>query len=315
MSEALRGMPSLGFAALPAPAKVNLFLHVVEQRADGYHELQTGFQLIDLYDYLSFRLRDDGQIHVSMPSSSVPLEDNLIYQAARRLQIQQNVPQGVDIYCQKNIPAGAGLGGGSSNAATTLIALNRLWGTGLTRSELMTLGLKLGADVPVFIFGRPAFAQGVGEQLEATAAIQAQIALFYPHLFVSTKEVFTHPDLTRDTKRINMLSFTEWLKSQSGDAHDGVGSFGRNDLQPVAFKLHPELEQLQACLKMHGVDVKLSGSGSSLFALFATPCESIRQSEESWDRILSDVQARVGTDVQFWLCNSLAEHPLNTWLD
>lgn len=304
--------PTAGFEALAAPAKINLFLHVVGQRPDGYHELQTAFQFIDFFDYLSFRLRQDGQIHVYMSQDSgIAREDNLIYRAARLLQQRQSVNLGADIYCDKHIPAGAGLGGGSSNAATTLIALNRLWGLGLVRAALMPIALELGADVPVFVFGQPAFAQGVGEQLSATAAIPAQVLLFTPDLFVSTKAVFSAPDLTRDTERVSIYDFTNWLKAY-GSQND---CFGRNDLQKVAFKLHPELYRLHHYLNVHGVNAKLSGSGSSLFALFATACMSSRQPKEICDRMLSELINEVGIDVHMGFYHSLGAHPLKAWLD
>src|SRR5690625_2265534 len=233
-----------GFCLLPAPAKVNLFLHVVGKRGRGHHTLPTVFQFIDLYDYLSFKARDDGQIRVHLPQyPHLKTADNLIYRAAQRLRDQapnQAARLGADIWCHKHIPMGAGLGGGSSNAATTLIALNRLWGLGLVRAALMPIALELGADVPVFVFGQPAFAQGVGEQLSATAAIPAQVLLFTPDLFVSTKAAFSAPDLTRDTERVSIYDFTNWLKAY-GSQND---CFGRNDLQKVAFKLHPELYRL-----------------------------------------------------------------------
>lgn len=330
-----------GFAWLPAPAKINLFLHVVGQRSDGYHCLQSVFQFVDLYDYLSFRRRDDGQIRLHMPQMpELANEHNLIYRAAKLLQAQTKPRQpeglpGVDIWCHKYLPIGSGLGGGSSNAATTLIALNRLWGLQLSRVALQQLGLQLGADVPVFIYGRPAFAQGVGEQLSAVDRMAGAVLLVLPAITVSTASVFTAPNLTKDTKAITIDDFIGWQTSVGaaidtlntrvgGAANVGqpnidphtmqVGLFGHNDLQPVAQKLHPQLAALLQHLNAMGVGGTVSGSGGSVFALFATAQAANRQLEHFYAKML-DVQAKHNLGVDAQVCNTLAQHPLFTWLD
>lgn len=314
-----------GYCLLPAPAKVNLFLHVVGRRADGYHLLQTVFQFIDLYDYLSFRRRDDGQIHVHLPQyPDIKEQDNLIYRAAQRLS--RYTEQGVDIWCHKHIPIGGGLGGGSSNAATTLIALNRLWDLGFSRQELQSIGLELGADVPIFIFGQPAFAEGLGEQLQAVPAVEAALALWVPDVFVATAQVFSDKDLTRDTKPVNIFDFIGWHESLqralcSFDSRDSlVGSsgqirlFGHNDLQPVAVKQHPQLGVLLDCLQDQNIHANVSGSGSSVFALFATTPLANRQIEQFQCRILFDTKPRDEVSVQSTVCQLLEQHPLYSWL-
>lgn len=319
-----------GFCLLPAPAKVNLFLHVVGQRADGYHMLQTVFQFIDLYDYLSFKARDDGQIRVHLPQyPHLKTADNLIYRAAQRLRDQaptQAARLGADIWCHKHIPMGGGLGGGSSNAATTLIALNRLWGLGLSRSELQSIGLTLGADVPVFIFGQPAFAEGLGERLQAVPATPGTAILWLPQLSVATAQVFADEGLTRDTKPVNIFDFVDWHESLEKGlstfdvrgsllGSDGrVSLFGKNDLQPVAAKQHPQLQLLLDGLQSQGLHASVSGSGSSVFALYATAPLANRQLELFRYRIQFDTKTRDNLDVQSTLCHFLNAHPLYSWL-
>ena len=180
-------MAVLSLERVPAPAKLNLFLHIVGRRSDGYHLLQSVFTFVDLCDYLDFQRRDDGVItRAGQSLAGLSEDDDLIIQAARLLQRATGTHFGATIACDKRIPAGAGLGGGSSNAATTLIALNRLWQTGLSRTQLMQLGVQLGADVPVFIFGQSAFAQGIGEQLQAITLPNLSYLLIKPDDFVST---------------------------------------------------------------------------------------------------------------------------------
>jgi len=320
------------FKRLPAPAKLNLFLHVVGRAPSGYHHLQTVFQFIDLYDYLSFTRRTNGAISVTVPGHpELENADNLIVRAAQRLQQATGCTWGVHIQCEKHIPLGAGLGGGSSNAATTLIALNQLWQTGLSRAELIQLGLELGADVPVFLFGRPAFAEGVGEQLQTVAATPGSFLLFTPDIFVSTAQVFTDPYLTRNTPEVSIYDFVDWhdallLELKQGirpnpsnesliAANGQVRLFGHNDLQAVALRQHPRLAALTDSLKSQGISVKVSGSGSSVFALFATSKAANRQHEQFQDRILFGIPAKPGVNVRSWVCTSLVEHPLFHWLD
>lgn len=323
------------FSRLPSPAKINLFLHVIGQRDDGYHLLQTAFQFIDLYDYLSFKPRKDGKIQVHMLGERlVSQQHNLIYRAARQLQNATGSSIGADIWCEKNIPLGAGLGGGSSNAATTLIALNTLWQTKLNRAELLQLGLQLGADVPVFIFGRPAFAQGIGENLSPIAAVPGAFLLLSPSIFISTAKVFQSEGLTKDSAKVSIFDFKDWqnliakasyltpqakletkcsptIVSKNGQ----VRLFGRNDLQAVALRQYPRLQYLVCRLKKTGINVTVSGSGSSVFALFATRQAASRQLKQFRGNMLNGIPAKPGLNVRSWVCNSLVEHPLNSWLD
>lgn len=246
---------SLWQAAWPAPAKINLFLHVVGRRADGYHLLQTVFRFIDYGDSLHFSPRDDGQIVLANPLPGVPPESDLTVRAASSLRAATKCCQGVTIRLEKRIPMGGGLGGGSSDAATTLMALNRLWGCGLSSPELQTLGLALGADVPIFIHGRSAFAEGVGEQFTDVTPSPAWYLVLMPPVAVPTAVIFTAPDLRRDTPGI-----------AAADWRPGMGG---NDLEPVACRLFPEVARHLAWLRGLGVRAAMSGSGACCFAEFA----------------------------------------------
>ncbi|MDO8413184.1 MAG: 4-(cytidine 5'-diphospho)-2-C-methyl-D-erythritol kinase [Gallionellaceae bacterium] len=243
----------------PAPAKLNLFLHIVGRRADGYHLLQTLFRFIDFNDTLHFTLRSDGKVRRLNDIEGVPPEQDLCVRAARLLQQECGCKLGVDITLEKHIPMGGGLGGGSSDAATTLLALNRLWQLGLTRTRLMEMGLSLGADVPVFIFGENAFAEGIGEQLQAYSLAEAWYVLLFPPVHVATAQVFAHPQLTRDTisLRIRDLSL--------GSLH--------NDLQPVVCKLYPQVAQHLAWLDKFA-QARMTGSGACVFAEFADEAQA-----------------------------------------
>jgi 4-diphosphocytidyl-2-C-methyl-D-erythritol kinase len=238
---------------LPAPAKLNLMLHVVGRRADGYHLLQTVFRLIDLADTLAFAPRTDGAIRLATPLSGVPEGDDLTVRAARLLQAETGCARGATISLEKRIPIGGGLGGGSSDAATTLIALNELWGTGLARADLARLGLRLGADVPFFLFGRNAFGEGLGEVLTPLDLGPAWYVVITPQVAVSTREMFAAPELTRDTKPLKITAFFAGL--------------GRNDLEPVVRARFPEVARALEWLAGHGA-ARLSGSGASVFAEF-----------------------------------------------
>ena len=218
----------------PAPAKLNLFLHVVGRRADNYHQLQTLFRFIDLHDTLHFTLRKDGAVRRTNAIEGVAEEQDLCVRAARLLQSETGCALGVDIAVKKHIPLGGGLGGGSSDAATALIALNRLWSLGLPRARLMQLGLRLGADVPVFVFGKNAFAEGVGEELHAYPLPEAWYVVLFPPVQVPTAQIFAHPELTRDTLSLTMRALSE-RHFLDGQLH--------NDLQPVACKLYPEVSR------------------------------------------------------------------------
>jgi 4-diphosphocytidyl-2-C-methyl-D-erythritol kinase len=245
----------------PAPAKLNLFLHVIGRRADGYHLLQTLFRFIDLNDTLHFNLRDDGEIHRLTQIAAVPEAEDLCVRAAKLLQQATGCRFGVDIELEKVIPMGGGLGGGSSDAATTLLALNRLWQLNLPRERLMALGLTLGADVPVFIFGENAFAEGVGEKLQTYDLPDSWYLVLTPPAHVPTAQIFTDPELTRNT-----ISMT--MRALPMGRHYKSGQFG-NDLQPVACRLYPVIAQYLAWLKQYSPAL-MTGSGACVFAEFPT---------------------------------------------
>jgi 4-diphosphocytidyl-2-C-methyl-D-erythritol kinase len=245
-------------SAWPAPAKLNLFLHVVGRRADGYHLLQTVFRFIDLADTLRFEPRDDGQIVLATPTPGVPDEQNLVVRAAEALKkvgAGGTAPSqlGATIHVEKRIPMGGGLGGGSSNAATTLIALNHLWGCGRSREELQEIGLALGADVPIFIHGRNCFAEGVGERFTDVAVPDDWYLLTMPDSHVPTPEIFRSPALRRDTPAI---APADWCPG-----------WGHNDLEPVACALYPEVARHLGHLRKHG-DARMTGSGACCFVAF-----------------------------------------------
>jgi 4-diphosphocytidyl-2-C-methyl-D-erythritol kinase len=281
----------------PAPAKLNLFLHITGQRPDGYHSLQTVFQLIDWADTLHFTLRADGQVRRKTVVPGVPEEADLVVRAATLLKAHTGTSLGVDIEIDKHLPMGAGLGGGSSDAATTLLALNRLWKLGLPRETLQVLGLKLGADVPFFLFGRNAFAQGVGEALEAVELPKRCFLVVKPNVHVPTADIFSDKLLTRDSKEVTIAFF---LAQQSCDAR-WPDSFGRNDMQPVAVRKYAEVAQV-----LRGFDniapARMTGSGSSVFAAFS----SIAEAEAAQAKLLENQQA--GWTVA--VAPSLDKHPL-----
>ncbi|NCN88345.1 MAG: 4-(cytidine 5'-diphospho)-2-C-methyl-D-erythritol kinase [Gallionella sp.] len=252
----------------PAPAKLNLFLHVVGRRADGYHLLQTLFRFIDLHDTLHFTRRDDGRVIRLNALAGVADEDDLCVRAARLLQHETGCTLGVDIALEKCIPMGGGLGGGSSDAATTLLALNRLWQLDLPRARLMHLGLTLGADVPVFVFGDNAFAQGVGEQLQQYALPEAWYVVLYPPVQVPTAQIFSHRELTRNTISMTMRALPKGRDFRAGKI-PGL----HNDLQAVACKLYPAVAEYLAWLAQFAPAL-MSGSGACVFAEFDTEAEA-----------------------------------------
>lgn len=255
---------------LKTPAKLNLMLHITGQREDGYHELQTVFQFIELYDEMSFKVTEDTHITRKHSNSPVPEQDDLIIRAAQLLQQAYQVKQGVSISCQKNIPMGGGLGGGSSDAATTLMALNRLWGLSLTTNELQDLGVKLGADVPVFIFGKSAWGEGVGDKLVPIDLPVPWYLIIHPQIFVSTAQIFASQDLTRDCHPLTIRAF---LQGEGG-----------NVCQPVATKLYPEIQQAIDWLNRFA-PAKMTGTGACVFAAFDTKADAdsaLQQLPESW---------------------------------
>lgn len=302
-------MTSVTLYDVPAPAKLNLFLHVVGRRADGYHLLQTAFRFIDLADTLHFERRADGEIERAYDLPGVAPQDDLVVRAARALQQATGTRHGARIGLVKRIPQGGGLGGGSSDAATTLVALNRLWNTGLSRRELMALALPLGADVPVFVFGRPAFAQGVGEDLSAVALPEAGYLVAQPDASVPTAAIFGAPDLTRDTKPVKIADFLA----------KPCASFGKNDLEPVAFARYPEILRCSKWLQAQlALPVRMSGSGACLFVEFATQAQAFLAQQEitATMRVAANGKSR-GAAPKFRLiqaCAGLAEHPLWHWI-
>ena len=272
---------------IAAPAKLNLFLHIVGRRSDGYHLLESVFMLIDWCDTLHFELRSDGQITREDLGAPLPADD-LILRAARALQSASGTRLGAHIAIDKRIPAQAGMGGGSSDAASTLLALNRLWGLKFDRQRLRELGLKLGADVPFFIGGHNAWVSGIGEQINPIALPPARFVVCKPNAGLETQRIFLHPDLKRDTEPATMPGF----------AADPYG-FGRNDLQAVALQLCPEMAQALNWLTSQGLNGRMTGSGSAVFA-----------------HVLHGIQLQEAPDFcQMKLCNNLPVHPLQGWVD
>lgn len=248
-------------ARWPAPAKLNLFLHVTGRRADGYHELETLFQLIDICDEIEFICTDDGEIVREMGAIGVSPDDDLAVRAARLLREEYGDPRlGARLWVHKAIPMGAGLGGGSSDAATVLVALNALWKLGRSTDELADLGRRLGADVPVFVRGRNAVARGIGELLEPVELPTRWFAVIYPGLTVPTREVFQAPELTRNSPSLTMPGFPL-------PGAFGVFAMGHNDLEPVVVARYPAVRDALGWLGCRG-KARMTGSGACVFAVF-----------------------------------------------
>lgn len=239
----------------PAPAKINLFLHVVGRRADGYHLLQTVFRFLDHGDSLHCEPRNDQRIVLATPLPGVPPETDLTVRAANALRAATGATAGVTLHLTKRLPLGGGLGGGSSDAATTLLALNRLWQTGLDSAQLQRIGLALGADVPVFLHGRSCFAEGIGERFADVGLPPAWYLVLVPAVAVPTAEIFRAPRLRRDT---HVMAASDWLPGA-----------GHNDLEAVACELYPEVARHLDWLRRYG-DARMSGSGACCFVDFAT---------------------------------------------
>lgn len=282
---------------LPAPAKLNLFLHVVGRRADGYHELQTAFVAIDLADTLDFELRADGRIERGGDLCGPP-QDDLAVRAARLLQQAAGSPLGASIEVVKTIPTGAGLGGGSSDAATTLLALNRLWRLQWPRERLAELGARLGADVPFFLGPGPAFAEGIGERLTPVALPRLWFALVYPQVHVSTAEVFGDSALTRNTKRTTISGFSAAVQDL-----DRI-PFGSNDLEPVVRGRVAEVDRALELLGRFGV-ARMTGSGSAVYSAFRTQVAA--------EDAVGAVRASMPAHWSAWAVRALGEHPLAAW--
>ena len=285
---ATTGAPGLVCAA---PAKLNLFLHITGRREDGYHLLQTVFRLIDFSDELQFVPRADGVIRLHTLIPGVPEETDLCVRAAKLLQKQSGASFGVDIFLEKRIPMGGGLGGGSSDAATTLLALNRLWGLGWRRDQLLELGLSLGADVPVFLFGENAFAEGVGEKLLPIALPPAWYLVLTPPVQVPTAQVFSSKGLTRNTIPITIPPF--------------LVEHGHNDLEPVVCRLYPDVARYLEWLKRLTGSRKtaMTGSGACVFAEFAT------------EPAARAALAKIEVDMDGFVAKGLDRHPMHDFAE
>ena len=285
------------FHDLPAPAKLNLFLHITGRRPDGYHLLQSVFVLIDWADTLHVERRDDGLLRRHDLGPALPADD-LSLRAARALQRATGCTFGADISVLKNVPWGAGMGGGSSDAATVLLALNRLWKLNLPRARLLELAAPLGADVPFFVGGDNAFVEGIGEKLTPIAWAPRRYAVVKPAESLGTAGIFSHPDLARDTEPATLAGSVAQLNAQ----HENGKAFGRNDLQPVAQALCPPIAQVARWLETRFGNSRMTGSGSAVFA--AVGAEGVPWSEgdlpEGWNGRM---------------CRSLAHHPLRDWAD
>jgi 4-diphosphocytidyl-2-C-methyl-D-erythritol kinase len=276
-----------------APAKLNLFLHITGRRPDGYHTLQTVFQLLDWGDTLHFTRRDDGLVTRSTEIADVAPEHDLTVRAANLLKAHTGSPEGVDIEIEKRLPMGAGLGGGSSDAATTLLALNRLWKLNLPRLELQALALKLGADVPFFVFGKNAFAQGVGETLDVVQLPPRHFLVVTPRVHVPTAAIFSEKALTRDSKALTITDFPAELSCNT----EWPDSFGRNDMQPVVVGKYAEVAQVLRWFE-NIAPARMSGSGASVFAAFRSKAEA------------EAAQAKLPSEWNSAVAASLAQHPL-----
>ena len=281
----------------PAPAKLNLFLHVIGRRADGYHLLQSVFQLIDRGDTLHVDLRDDGRIHRTNDVPGVPEESDLIVRALHRLadaylKRHGHAAPGIDVAVEKILPMGGGLGGGSSDAATALMAANHLWQAGFTDAELMEIGLPLGADIPFFIYGQTAFVEGVGEAMQPVEGPECWYVVIEPGVSVPTPAIFTAEDLTRDTKPVRIADFPE--------AHK-LSEFGKNDLQGVASRLFPPVGEAVEWLGQFGA-ARMTGSGACVFCAVTGEAQA--------DRVVGQVPHTW----RAWKARSLTRHPLKSLL-
>src|SRR6476661_3541339 len=273
---------------LPAPAKLNLFLHVVGRRADGYHLLQSVFVLLDWHDTLHVELRADGALSRQDLGTPLPADD-LVLRAARALRQATGSTAGAHLLVDKRLPVQAGLGGGSSDAATCLLALNRLWGTGLSRAQLERIGLALGADVPFFLRGRAAWVEGIGEQIQPISVPTSRFVVVKPPQGLETPAIFGDPGLRRDSQPAILTGF----------AADPL-QFGRNDLQPVAQRLCPQVGEAVSWLASHGLQGRMTGSGSAVFAVLGTG-QALPARPPEW------------RDWTVRECSSMEVHPLVGW--
>jgi len=290
-------MAVLALHDLPAPAKLNLFLHITGRRPDGYHLLQSVFILIDWADTLHIERRGDGLLRRHDLGPQLP-DDDLSLRAARALQQASGTSYGADISVLKSVPWGAGMGGGSSDAATVLLALNRLWQLDWPRERLLQLATSLGADVPFFVGGNNAFVEGIGERLTPIEWAPRRYAVVKPEQSLGTAGIFSHPDLARDTEPATLAGSVAQLNAQ----HENGKAFGRNDLQPVAQALCPPIAQVASWLESRFGNSRMTGSGSAVFATVGAQGVSWSEGElpDGWNGRL---------------CRSLAHHPLRDWAD
>ena len=275
------------FEWFPAPGKLNLFLHVLGRRDDGMHELQTAFRLIDRQDRVGIRVRADGEIRCDPPLPGIAPEDDLCVRAARLLKTASGTALGADLYVEKNLPLGGGLGGGSSDAATVLLVLNRFWRSGLSRAALMQLGLRLGADVPLFVFGQNALGEGLGERLTALPLPSAWYLVLVPPINIATASIFRDNALTRNTKALKIPPFFSGL--------------GKNDLEAVAVRRHPGIGTHLEWLRRHRREARMTGSGACVFAEFESGTEA------------RALLAELPGSMQGFVARGLEHHPLHDW--
>lgn len=293
-----------GYLPFLAPAKINLFLHVLGRKENGYHLLQSAFRLVDLHDTIYLKVRHDKQINRYNDIQDIPVEKDLCVLAAKTLQEYSNCNLGVDIAIDKRIPMGGGLGGGSSDAASVLIALNQLWKLNLSRVLLMDLGLKLGADVPFFIFGKNAWVEGVGEKMQALPLPTEYYTIMTPKTHVSTAEIFNAEELTRNTFPTTIAAFSEmWFgKEQQKSESSGEKQVFRNDLQAVVCKRYPAVAACLDWLNQFNTS-NMSGSGASVFAAF----NDINKAQQVIDKVPPKI---ADADVFCCLALGLDQHPL-----
>jgi 4-diphosphocytidyl-2-C-methyl-D-erythritol kinase len=287
---------------LPAPAKVNLFLHVVGRRADGYHRIQTAFMFIDFADQLDLRLRNDGVVRRVDGPADIPEDQDLSVRAAKLLQAHSGTRLGVEIALRKHIPSGGGLGGGSSDAATVLLGLNRLWKLAYSNRKLQEIALQLGADVPVFVGGRNALAQGIGEHLQPVALPELRLRLVWPGVAVATAPIFSAPELTRNTPEDRIQGFSGAVQFAGDGLVEWLDSTTRNDLQPVAASKFREVAAALEWLRSQTgfKSVRMSGSGGCCFAIHANAS----------NQDLASASAAAPDGMKTWDVASLGAHPL-----
>ncbi len=281
----------------PAPAKLNLFLQITGQREDGYHNLQTVFQFLNVADRLRFEVRDDGKILRKTDNEGIKPEDDLVVKAAKALQQATGTEKGADIYLQKILPMGGGVGGGSSDAATVLVVLNHLWQTGLDKPALAEIGLSLGADVPIFIHGEAAFAEGVGEKLTSVKPLESWYLVVKPDAHISTAKIFSDKELTRDCPAIRICDLQIGTANEA-QVFDELG----NVFEPVIARQYPEIAEVIQQLRKTS-DARLTGTGACVFAAFSTQ----EKAQQAMEKLPDDCEA--------FIARGLNRSPLQTMLE